>query len=278
VYTYNEFTFSNEGDGNLYVIKYSHNGDINWFSTVSSSTGRLSSCSEFLEVDKNGELIITGYFRGIVNFGENQIIFPYSNTESVGFFITKLKNEPQDILIFNKATVMDYCNGSKFILSYESDTCIPQNRFYAHLSDENGDFKNGIFIGDTLTRLSGEINCTIPEGVKAGNYKIRVVASNPHTWSNEQSLTIKNCSTNVDKLTTGSYFNIYPNPNNGNISITGEIKEPATLMIKSLTGTIAYQEENFKPKSLNLNLTPGIYFVELRSDKERLVKKVVVHY
>jgi hypothetical protein len=69
---------------------------------------------------------------------------------------------------------------------------------------------------------------------------------------------------------------VFPNPAKGNITISSNFSEPAWILIRNITGAIVFQDENFKGQQLNIELSPGLYFIELKSEKERLVKKVVV--
>jgi hypothetical protein len=262
------------------LAKFNTNEDFLWFITANGNQQLdfiyMKSGHSDMVVNRKGEIYTIGSFEGIVNFGEHTI--QSDNNMTLDFFITKVTDNYKPISISYISQTSIFCNGSIFKLLYQGDSCLNYNKFYAQLSDENGDFGTAVFIGDTLSRFSGSIECKIPENIKGGsNYKLRVIASNPHTKSNEVSISIKNCSTNIDNKASGSTFKVYPNPNKGSLSISGNFKDPATLKISNISGAIVYLENNFKPKTLNLNLPPGIYLLELQVEKEVLVKKVVVN-
>jgi hypothetical protein len=79
-------------------------------------------------------------------------------------------------------------------------------------------------------------------------------------------------------------FWVYPNPTHSNFTIhyQSESPSPVTFKVRTLTGTIIYEAIEQKPtgkieKQINLGSpAPGVYYVEVISDGERVVKKVVV--
>jgi hypothetical protein len=77
---------------------------------------------------------------------------------------------------------------------------------------------------------------------------------------------------------------VYPNPakNNINILLHSETSESLNVLIRNLTGAVIYQciEQSTSgtfQKEINLqNHSPGIYFVELQTGQERIVRKIVL--
>ena len=69
---------------------------------------------------------------------------------------------------------------------------------------------------------------------------------------------------------------IYPNPSQGNFTIDlGE--ETSTVTIFNSVGQVVYQESGLSgTKTMNLGLTSGIYFVNIRSDKANSTQKLIV--
>jgi hypothetical protein len=111
-----------------------------------------------------------------------------------------------------------------------------------------------------------------------GNYKLRVVASNPHTQSNEVDIVIKDCITSVKEEEPTAAFSIYPNPVNDNFTIETNLQGNKIIRIKNNLGAEVYSASgtNFKFQISNLKLLTGIYFVEVETEKEKLVKKMIV--
>jgi hypothetical protein len=79
--------------------------------------------------------------------------------------------------------------------------------------------------------------------------------------------------------TTGFKVNIYPNPTDGNIKINGNFNgEQIQCNIYSILGTLVYQEQLVSSNEfeLNLDLTNGIYFIELQGKEKKTTHKLVV--
>ncbi len=83
------------------------------------------------------------------------------------------------------------CAGDGFTVSFSTTgTFGPTNTFSVQLSDASGSFASPTVIG---TASGSPIACLMPIGTASGNYKIRVVASDPAgTVSNEQPMSVAN--------------------------------------------------------------------------------------
>jgi len=75
-----------------------------------------------------------------------------------------------------------------------------------------------------------------------------------------------------------SMVSVYPNPSNGTFEIISEKSKVKGLEVYDMYGKKLYAEQLFYPKNvvLNLNLSDGIYFLRIISDKEIAVKKIVI--
>ena len=78
-------------------------------------------------------------------------------------------------------------------------------------------------------------------------------------------------------------INVYPNPSTGKISIAanGIQGVKGELKIYNVLGKVVYQKPSFEipassNTSLNLNLSSGIYFIRISSDKVSAEKKIVI--
>ena len=85
------------------------------------------------------------------------------------------------------------CSGDGFTVSFNTTgTFGPNNTFSVQLSDATGSFANPTVIG---SGGGTPITCVMPATTPSGNYRIRVVASNPAgTVSNEQPISVANLS------------------------------------------------------------------------------------
>lgn len=77
-----------------------------------------------------------------------------------------------------------------------------------------------------------------------------------------------------------AFINLFllPNPNNGNFNIETNLEGHKNICIRNLSGAKIYEvtTDNLKFPILNLKLSQGLYFVEVQTEKERLVRKIVV--
>ncbi len=90
---------------------------------------------------------------------------------------------------------------------------------------------------------------------------------------------------NLDSLTAGKteiniqpFLEIYPNPTSGNITIKFEDKnEENSLRIFDVSGKLIYSEENLPREDIviQLNLNPGLYFINY-IDKDRSVSNKII--
>ena len=105
------------------------------------------------------------------------IFFDISNTN---FNITT--SNPVVTAIFTSALPSSsICAGGQVNVDFTTDgPANSGNIFTAYLSDNTGDFTNGVSIGTLASTSAGTISAIIPAGtVLGGNYFIRVVSSNP---------------------------------------------------------------------------------------------------
>jgi hypothetical protein len=94
----------------------------------------------------------------------------------------------------------------------------------------------------------------------------------------------KKTTTSIIENTTGSIFNVFPNPAKNSFTVHYH-SEPSGLIylkVRTLSGAVIYNSSEQKltgtfQKEINIsNNVPGIYFLELLTDKERLVRKVII--
>jgi hypothetical protein len=78
-----------------------------------------------------------------------------------------------------------------------------------------------------------------------------------------------------------NYINVYPNPTNGNITVSLASIENTIIAIRVFNtyGAIVYNINgiNNKVASLNLDQSSGIYYIEIATTKEKHIKKIVVN-
>ena len=175
------------------------------------------------------------------------------------------------------STVLD----SLFLWQGNGDIANPDFDF--EINDNEVQFTNLSFnssdylwsFGDGST--SSEIN---PLHIYAnyGSYNVTLTASNSCS-----SFKIKNSfllgSSSIADNSGDLKFQVFPNPNNGNFTISTDLKNEFTLEIFDFTGQKVFSKKNL-PTSNSIeikNLSKGLYQLLLQSNNEFFIKKVVVH-
>lgn len=191
--------------------------------------------------DLRPELIVSTYGNGFVNV--------YPNNTS--FFSTNQING-------------QICAGSTIGVGFTTTTTFNLgNIFTAQLSDANGSFSNPSTIGSIIGTTSSTINAVIPSNTSVGgNYRIRVVSSNPSLISNDSrsNLAVVNCPqiTSIAPLSgplgttitiTGNNFSTTASQNV--INVGGVIVPAQTATATSVTATIP-AGTSYKPISLTV--------------------------
>jgi hypothetical protein len=114
-----------------------------------------------------------------------------------------------------------------------------------------------------------------------GVYDIKLSAS----YSAGSDDTLKTAFINV--IATGlsdyseiSNLQVYPNPTNGNIQISGEFGKTAQVQLIDIQGKIVFENLIETPENLfNLNLAElnkGIYFIQIQSNGKRSIEKLIL--
>ncbi|HXS35364.1 MAG TPA: SBBP repeat-containing protein, partial [Flavipsychrobacter sp.] len=114
---------------------------------------------------------------------------PYRNYDA---FLAKIANDTGVYIIqpFNDTTI---CRGTTFNLPFGTNYNFQSdNVFDVQLSDTTGSFNSPTVIGSIkATGTSGTISCTIPDSISlGGEYRIRIVASDPVFISSDNSVNI----------------------------------------------------------------------------------------
>ncbi len=125
---------------------------------------------------------------------------------------------------------------------------------------------------------AGAVNQTFTV-LQAGNYVVIV------NGSGCPSNTINAVPEGINQLNSDCFFNVYPNPNDGNFFVSFEVPERNTYSLKMVNaiGALIYEEtlSDFEGKYLKqLNLegfAKGVYLLNLRSADTEIVKKVVIY-
>lgn len=87
-----------------------------------------------------------------------------------------------------------------------------------------------------------------------------------------------NSSVSVQQIVDENDFSVYPNPSDGEVQLNfGNEISNGTIRILDVTGKTIYSTdiENSSMK-LNLNILPGLYFVQFINDHQQIIKKLLI--
>jgi hypothetical protein len=233
----------------LCLAKLNADGIVLWAKQAYSS---LSSSGGGIAVDNNSNVFITGGFRGSTTFGEGANAITISAPEKQEVFISKFTTQGEIVWVSQSKPRTTWGAGG------------------AGLSIVVDNNKNCYLSGFYITPITFD-NITLP-------------------WRKFNDVFIAKIKDETDlpltaqQLKNETFLSVFPNPTKGsfNLSYTGS-KGTLYLKLRNLTGAVVYEsiEEtttgNFI-KQINLNsIAPGIYFIEVRTDKTMDVKKIVLN-
>jgi len=100
------------------------------------------------------------------------------------------------------------------------------------------------------------------------------------TTDNDRALNVS-CSiilTSLEDIADNSNINIYPNPSHGviNISLDKNLKD-GLMIIYNVLGEKVYSDGfNGKQKTIALNLSAGVYYINIKDNERQYIHKIVV--
>lgn len=155
----------------------------------------------------------------------------------------------------------------------------PNNLLVSSSAIGNQWFLDGVLI-------PGAIYQTLPlsQTTRSGNYTVIVTIDGvPSAMSDPYN--IINPNTGVSEINNDTFFQIYPNPNSGNFTLSIAVSERSSysIEVKNMFGQIVYQEYlgNFSGVySTQINITDsgqGVYMISLTSSATETIKKIIVY-
>ena len=157
------------------LTRYNTNGSVDYnfgrggtdFSVKNNFTRKGN--AKGLAIQTDNKIIVTGFTSS--NPSSPQILTARYNYNGV----------PPDSIITNPITG-PICGHHRFVVPFTTSVTFNRgNIFTAQLSDSNGSFNTPVSIGSLTDTLSGSINAILPTTSFGHGFRIRVVASNPHT-------------------------------------------------------------------------------------------------
>jgi hypothetical protein len=231
-----------------FIVKFDTESNVLWAKQTHSS---LSSIGGGIAVDNDGNVFITGGFKGNTTLGEGTSSVTITSPEQQEIFIAK----------FNKEGSLVWVNQSR-----------PRTTWGAGGSGSSisvDNYKNCFVSGFYITPITFD-NITLP--AMSGN-EIFIAKVKDE----------KDIEVPVKELPSDGILSVFPNPSNSNFTLSYKgVEGIIYIKVRNLTGAIIYEiraQANTGAflKQIELgNQAPGVYFLELTTGIDRIVKKVII--
>lgn len=190
--------------------------------------------------------------------GEEGVQHPITTTPCAQYDCTLY---PIDASFSATATTIDLSNGG--IIQFENNSANATSRVW-NFGDGEMEYTDSL-MSHTFTQT--------------GTYEVQLVVFHG-MCSDTMTQTIE--VTNTSNVTTHTALEkevkLYPNPNNGDFTLQNNTLEPLEILIYDALGKVVFQGNTFSSAqtSLNLNLSSGVYQVNIRQNGTMVTKKMVV--
>jgi hypothetical protein len=235
-----------------YIVKYDENATHVWAKQISKGDGGIGE----IKLDEEGNIYGVGGFNTLFNkfeIGTETKALTMESNKQTSIVIAKFDKEGN--LIWAIQPDGEKMGGTDQALGL----CLNNNKDI---------FITGSF---TLNTRFGNTTITAAEGNYAAEdiFIAKIKDDGP---------------TDVSKEIKEKNFNIYPNPSHSSFTLHYNSANSGVInyRISTITGAVVYEAKELKEpgifnKQINLdNNPPGIYFVELTAEGERLVKKLIL--
>lgn len=234
------FTLTNAGLNDGFLSKLDSNGNFVWAKQYGGSS--YDRCKD-IGIDALGNIYITGFFDGTVDFDPNINVFNLTTISTQQCFITKVDANGNFIWAVNSGGSGNITNEIGHAITVDVNDNIYTTGYFTGLSD----FDPGI----------GAYNFT-----SSGTFDAYVLKLN------------QNITTDVFETRKGLNFIAYPNPTNNQLTIKGDIGLIQQIKIIELLGkTIKTMSSS---ETINVSdLNTGIYFIEITTNEKTLTQRFI---
>ena len=299
------FNLTSLDQGDIFLLKLDPSGNFSWvkgFSGLGNDMGRA------LVTDSSGNIILGGRFKYIIDFDPGPSTYTLMSVASDDVFILKLDgggnflwaksmgNSLPDYLIdLTLDSFQNVYSIGMFEQTVDFDPGSGTFNLTAVIFNPLGFFSkldpNGNFLWAWTFSSSGPNGCNAFTIDKFNNvYSVGYFGSisdfdpgtstytlNPVSSGGAYIHKLSQPLVGIQEFETANYFGIYPNPNNGSVTI--ELNSNSLVIVKNVLGEeIMYQTLPSGKQKLNLEgLSAGIYFVSVKEkDKTPSTQRIII--
>ncbi len=229
------------GNNDIFLCKYDNNGNYVWANGMGGSGADVGSS---LKLDAGGNIFLTGSFHTTVDFDASAGTATLSTLGAADVFLAKYDAAGAYLKVTN--------------IGGSASTAYP----YGMAMNAAGSvFITGRFQGFVDFDMSANtinLGSISLDAVFLAKYDNVLIGLNELKNANEE-------------------FSIYPNPNNGQFYLSGEVNDPLTIEITEATGKVILKSIYKNGKLIDLSSYPkGIYLLRAINDHKPVLSKKIV--
>ena len=273
-----EYPFGPSGAGDVFVAKYTADGEIDWIKTIGSKNSKVSINS--IAVSGNNKLYAAGRYNDYMSIGDNE----YYTTTSHGFIVSigdfSNYQSPTAISLSNDSIGENDPIGTQVGIFSTEDPDLDDEHTYSLIAgDGTNDADNAKFdiVGDTLITAS-EIDYETQQ-----QFYIYVQTKDlfENTYAQEFIIYVAEDTGTSIKDFKNRAFKIYPNPVTDKLIISDlgvNQKNGLIINIVSVNGQTVYNKSfnaNEKTEIDLSHLSDGVYIVNIQSTNQNYQYKII---
>lgn len=227
------YVLTSAGGQDCFVTKFDDLGNFVWARSMGGTAEEEPGNS--IQLDSNGDIIVTGWFWGTSDFDPGVNTFYLNSQGQSDVFIAKLNSDGEFSWAKNLGGV-----GEVYVSSWSST-----------LDSSDNIYTTGIFEGGTVDFDSG-----------AGTFNLT-----PFGAGDIFLQKLSNENLGIDENNFGKNFKIYPNPTSGQITIDfGKTYSNLAVIIYNQLAQIVQKRTFMNSDRLDINIagSNGIYYVEIK--------------
>jgi hypothetical protein len=287
---------------NTFVAKYTSDGTLQW---VKTAGGDYDDVAWSLAIDNSNKIFISGEFNASAYFGSTQLI-----TSGNADIFVACYDASGNIQWVKKAggTLIDRargigCDGTNIYITgqfgdtanFDSQQIIAADSsdiFMAKL-DNSGNFMWAVAVGgapdnfEPLGYESGNSICADGSGYVFATGSILdggdfgSISLNSYSRTDVFVTRLSQVGSGINEIDDQAEVKIYPNPGTGNYTIEQDVfaDQKIEINIFNSLGQLVDKKIVKSLSKLNINLsaqTQGIYFVEIKSENKKVVRKKII--